>query len=98
MLHKVLHKYHPKHPKTPFYAPESTILINNMRKAEPFRNRQVTGSIPVVGSIKFRFICIQRRACRLLPSGLKAGTIRGHPGQTTMERAILTPEQQRERG
>jgi hypothetical protein len=51
VLHKVLHKYHPKHPKTPFYAPESTILINNMRKAEPFRNRQVTGSIPVVGSI-----------------------------------------------
>jgi hypothetical protein len=51
VLHKVLYKYHPKRPKTPFYAPESTIVSNNMRKAEAFRNRQVSGSIPVVGSI-----------------------------------------------
>jgi hypothetical protein len=27
-----------------------------MRKAEPFRNRQVTGSIPVVGSTKYRAV------------------------------------------
>jgi hypothetical protein len=47
----VLHIYPPERPTTSFYAPESPIIINNMRKAEAFRNRQVTGSIPVVGSI-----------------------------------------------
>jgi hypothetical protein len=51
VLHKVLHIYPPERPKTSFYAPESPTVINNIRKAEPFRNRQVTGSIPVVGSI-----------------------------------------------
>jgi hypothetical protein len=74
VLHKVLHIYPPERPKTSFYAPESPIIINNMRKTEPFRNRQVTGSIPVVGSIKFREVnkmpALQRRAffslCRKL--------------------------------
>jgi hypothetical protein len=53
VLHKVLHIYPPERPTTSFYAPESPTVINNMRKAEAFRNRQVTGSIPVVGSRDF---------------------------------------------
>jgi hypothetical protein len=54
VLHKVLHIYPPERPTTSFYAPKSPTVINNMRKAEAFRNRQVTGSIPVVGSRDFK--------------------------------------------
>jgi hypothetical protein len=51
VLHEVLHIYPPERPTTSFYAPESPAVINNMRKAEAFRNRQVISSILIVGSM-----------------------------------------------
>src|SRR5271165_7099271 len=41
----------PERPKTPWNAPEPPIFNNNIHKAESFRNRQVIGSSPIVGSI-----------------------------------------------
>ena len=41
----------PERPKTPRNAPEPPIFHNNIHKAESFRNRQVIGSSPIVGSI-----------------------------------------------
>jgi len=43
----------PERPKTPWNAPEPPIFHNNIHKAESFRNRQVIGSSPIVGSTKF---------------------------------------------
>jgi hypothetical protein len=45
-------------PKTIFYPPHNVLMqprsFNNLRGAELFRNRQVSGSSPLVGSILFR--------------------------------------------
>ena len=43
---------HPERPKTTRNAPEPPIFHNNIHKAESFRNRQVIGSSPIVGSTK----------------------------------------------
>jgi hypothetical protein len=43
----------PEHPKTPLKPLQSPIFTNNIRKVEPFRNRQVIGSSPIVGSSNF---------------------------------------------
>src|ERR1700730_3114539 len=43
-----------EHPKTPKNACVPPTLHNNIRKTESFRNRQVSGSSPLVGSIFFR--------------------------------------------
>ena len=43
----------PERPKTTRNAPKPPIFHNNIHKAESFRNRQVIGSSPIVGSIKF---------------------------------------------
>ena len=40
----------PERPKTTRNAPEPPIFHNNIHKAESFRNRQVIGSSPIVGS------------------------------------------------
>jgi len=53
VLHKLLHKTIPERPKTPRNTPEPPIFHNNIHKAESFRNRQVIGSSPIVGSSKF---------------------------------------------
>jgi len=51
LLHKLLHNCFPKHSETHQNHFKSPILHNNIRKVGSFRNRQVIGSIPILGSI-----------------------------------------------
>jgi hypothetical protein len=51
LLHELLHNRFPERPKTHQNHFEAPILHNNVRKTESFRNRQVSGSSPLVGSI-----------------------------------------------
>ena len=50
LLHELLHNRFPEHPETHKNHFEAPILHNNIRKVGSFRNRQVSGSSPLVGS------------------------------------------------
>jgi|SRR5579864_424122 len=50
-LHELLHNCSPERPETHQNHFQSAILHNNIRKVGSFRNRQVIGSSPIVGSI-----------------------------------------------
>ena len=50
---QVLHNAIPEHPETPETSIQRLPSHNNIRKTERFRNRQVTSSSLVVGSINF---------------------------------------------
>jgi hypothetical protein len=51
LLHELLHNCFPERPETHKNHFEAPILHNNIRKVGSFRNRQVSGSSPLAGSI-----------------------------------------------
>jgi hypothetical protein len=51
LLHELLHIRYSQRPVTHRNGVEAPILHNNIRKVGSFRNRQVSGSTPLVGSI-----------------------------------------------
>ena len=51
LLHELLHNSFPERPETHQYRSQRPIFHNNIRKVGSFRNRQVSGSSPLVGSI-----------------------------------------------
>ncbi len=63
LLHELLHNRSPERPKTHQNHSEPLMFHNNIRKVGSFRNRQVSGSSPLVGSILFS-TCDQTMTCR----------------------------------
>jgi hypothetical protein len=51
LLHELLHDCFPERPETHKNHFEAPLLHNDIRKVGSFRNRQVSGSSPLVGSI-----------------------------------------------
>ena len=51
VLHNLLHNCSPERPETPQNDCQLSIIHNNIRRTESFRNRQVASSTLAVGSI-----------------------------------------------
>jgi hypothetical protein len=78
VLHKLLHNCFPEPPKTHRNGFRVPTFHSNIRKVASFRNRQVIGSSPIVGSISKAHPRLSsrtfaaRQLARLLPvAGLK---------------------------
>jgi hypothetical protein len=65
LLHDLLHNRFPERPETLQNHSEPPISHNNIRKVGSFRNRQVSGSSPLVGSSLLKSVEISSPLLRI---------------------------------